>query len=1275
MAKLARGRDPLGGLVLACLLLIISGFPNFPDHFELKSCGKIPGFPTDLCFLPPANGKDRFIVTQKDGFVFLVEDCVVKATPFLDLRDRVNDHHDRGLSACAVHPDWNSNRFVFFLYTYENNIDDREGPKTAQVTRFKTDARGTQALKNSLTVILGSVTGSGCANIPITRDVMCTESFTHANGGLTWDPEKHLLVTIGDGGGNGADNLAIRAQQIDSLNGKLLRVDINGRGVQGNPFMRQGVAATANRAKVWGLGCRNPWRVVYDDVLKVPLVAEVGWSTWEEMNPVRAGFNMGWPCWEARTRNGGFSNFPECQAFNAGNGPGTRFDPVVFWNHAEGAAASALLRISSANSNWPAADQDWIYYTDYVFGWMRRARLNQNLQLIDVQKFAKDLGGPVSMKASPSKEIHYISLAAREVRKILHVPNTNPPEVEFINPPDGAQGVEYTTSIKITISKNVLFGSLNNGFTMRQGGNNNGPFIDGKLSFDQSEDIATFVPSQPLRTNTQYTITLTGLKDEAGRIMTNNFRSSFKTGTGFSTYFSDLEWLNVKNGVGPMEKDLSNGKGSPRDGTTIAIRGEMFEKGVGMNPSASVSVIVPTACKKLAGTVGIDDAVTKLDDGRSIVQVLHRFNGIQRVLLTSGVMTRVSDGVSFNLDVQPGATVTLTAEITGLNQRINRNRVSWGDMVFRCGSSIKAAPRVISFTPAVGQTNVNVQKDPEIKFSEPIDPTSVLVGIKFRDSAGNTVPFQPRFAESASRVVLGTGQLEFNSQYSIVVGEAVRGADGQRIQNGRTASFTTVQPPPSGLLVKVEQLKILESNGRTDYTFGNLRSLKVLKEGMKGVMKTFNRGIELKAPKLVKYNVQGCQSMWAQVGIEGRVDALDANAKLEFLLDSKVVKTMFLTGSTLAQNAFVPIGGKSVLGIRASINGDNPFDFEYVALGGARLNCNGEVRYLGALVPRIGRGPGYYANRAWNGGLISVRTQPPAGSLVNYKSGLTQHAQSSIRFELPGRCSKFISKVGVSYLSQNYGEMMFVAKGAVGATSTCPTQIMTGGDGPALLQCPMLGASNLLLNVLPGKQGVKHDLGVWGDAVVDCEATALNPECSLDDLPTEFVIGQRITYGGKCLNHKGQRMQIVKHCFEVPLHHCDPNCHTHMFTKGCNTLQNSFTVPDHGQTFSFEVKLTACTDAAGRFCDTVSKSIEPKLRKVAVTSNQAGFTVTADSRTGPGPLEIDAVVGALITVSAPRVQKGKTFARWEHNPSLGNTFTVRVRDQAVQQQTYSAEYR
>mmetsp|Transcript_28265 Transcript_28265/g.110978 ORF Transcript_28265/g.110978 Transcript_28265/m.110978 type:complete len:907 (+) Transcript_28265:1332-4052(+) len=906
---------------------------------------------------------------------------------------------------------------------------------------------------------------------------------------------------------------------------------------------------------------------------------------------------------------------------------------------------------------------------------MRRAKINQNLQLTDVQKFASDLGGPVSMKASPSKEIHYISLAAREIRKILYVPNTNPPEVEFINPPDGAQGVEYTAPIKITLSKNVLFGSLNNGFALRQGGNNNGPLIEGRTSFDQSEDIATFVPSRPLRTNTQYTVTLTGLKDEQGRVMTKNFRSSFKTGDGFAVYFSDLEWLNVKNGVGPMEKDLSNGKSGLKDGSPIAIRGEAFAKGVGMNPSASVSVRVPADCKKLAGTVGIDDAVTKLDDGRSIVQVLQRFNGIQRVLLTSGVLTRVSDGLSFNLNVDPGATVTLTAEMTGLNQRINRNRISWGDMVFRCGSSIKAAPRVISFIPSVGQTNVNVQRDPQIKFSEPIDPTSVLVGIKFRDSDGNTVAFQPRFTEGSTRVILGTGKLEFNSRYSIVVGEAVRGADGQRVQNARTASFTTVQPPPSGLMVKVEQLKILGANGRTDYTLGNQGGLRVLKQGMNGVRKTYFRGIQLKAPKLVTYNVRGCQSMWAQVGIEGRVDALDANAKLEFLLDSTVVRTMVLRGSTFAQNVFVPTGGKSVLGIRASINGGNPFDFEYVALGGARLNCNGELRYLGATVPSTGRGPGYYANRAWNGGLISLRTQPPPGSLVNYQSGLVQHAQSSIRFELPGRCSKFISKIGVSYLSQNYGEMMFVAKGAVGATSTCPSQIMTGSDGPALLQCPMLGASNLLLNVLPGREGVKHDLGVWGDAVVDCEATALNPRCSIDDLPKEFVIGQRITYSGKCLNHKGQRMQIQKHCWEVPLHHCDPNCHTHMFTQGCNTLRNSFTVPDHGQTFSFEVKLTACTDAEGKFCDTVSKSIEPKLRKVAVTSNLEGFTVTADSRTGPGPLEIDAVVGALITVSAPRVQKGKTFVKWEHNPSLKNTFTVRVRNQGVQQQTYRAEYR
>jgi len=90
---------------------------------------------------------------------------------------------------------------------------------------------------------------------------------------------------------------AFRSQSLDSLAGKILRIDpATGQGLPTNPFFTGDPSDAAS--KVWALGFRNPYRIAVrpgttgDERL---YVADVGWMDWEEINVVAAGDNGGWP--------------------------------------------------------------------------------------------------------------------------------------------------------------------------------------------------------------------------------------------------------------------------------------------------------------------------------------------------------------------------------------------------------------------------------------------------------------------------------------------------------------------------------------------------------------------------------------------------------------------------------------------------------------------------------------------------------------------------------------------------------------------------------------------------------------------------------------------------------------------------------------------------------------------------------------------------------------------------------------------------------------------
>src|SRR3989442_14831678 len=113
------------------------------------------------------------------------------------------------------------------------------------------------------------------------------QPYSNHNGGLVlFGPDRKLYIGMGDGGWGGDPQN--RAQNRDSLLGKLLRIDVDNGDPYGippsNPFATSGGAP-----EIWALGLRNPWRFAFDRVAGLLYIADVGQDLWEEVDVAPAG--------------------------------------------------------------------------------------------------------------------------------------------------------------------------------------------------------------------------------------------------------------------------------------------------------------------------------------------------------------------------------------------------------------------------------------------------------------------------------------------------------------------------------------------------------------------------------------------------------------------------------------------------------------------------------------------------------------------------------------------------------------------------------------------------------------------------------------------------------------------------------------------------------------------------------------------------------------------------------------------------------------------------
>lgn len=144
---------------------------------------------------------------------------------------------------------------------------------------------------------------------------------------------------------------------------------------------------------------------------------------------------------------------------------------------------------------------------------------------------------------------------------------------------------------------------------------------------------------------------------------------------GGDNVLSDLPWTSATNGWGPVERNRSNGQMNAGDGKTISIRGQKFNKGLGVHAFSTVEYGLNRQCQKFTATIGIDDEVGGL--GRATFYVI----GDGRVLYASPELTGKSAGLPIEVDVTGVKQLRLNV-VSG--DAIHYDHADWADAKVNC---------------------------------------------------------------------------------------------------------------------------------------------------------------------------------------------------------------------------------------------------------------------------------------------------------------------------------------------------------------------------------------------------------------------------------------------------------------------------------------------------------------------------------------------------------------------------------------------------------------
>jgi glucose/arabinose dehydrogenase len=262
---------------------VVPAFPHlqWPDWILGLDTGR-PQEPRPIIVTGAGDGTNRMFIASQYGAVFVIpnDPTAEEMKLFLDIRDKVQYHdkeNEEGFLGMAFHPKFKENSEFFVYYTAKKT---RENPHLSVISRFKVSKDdANRADRDSEEVIM----------------TIKQPYWNHNGGTIVFGQDGYLYIGLGDGGAGNDPHM--NGQNLQTLLGKILRIDVDrqDRGKNyaipaDNPFAGNNMM----RGEIWAYGIRNIWRMSFDRKTGTCWAGDVGQNLWEEVDIIKKGGNYGW---------------------------------------------------------------------------------------------------------------------------------------------------------------------------------------------------------------------------------------------------------------------------------------------------------------------------------------------------------------------------------------------------------------------------------------------------------------------------------------------------------------------------------------------------------------------------------------------------------------------------------------------------------------------------------------------------------------------------------------------------------------------------------------------------------------------------------------------------------------------------------------------------------------------------------------------------------------------------------------------------------------------
>lgn len=340
-----------------------------PGGFDVTQVATGFYLPTSMTIAPDG----RLFVTEKGGAVKIVENGQVLPTPFLTVP--ANTYSERGLQSILFDPDFEQNGYVYVYYTHASPIYNR-------LSRFTVSNWDPNVADPASEVVL-------------LNNILATGGL-HNGGSMHWGNDGMMYLGVGDA------LIESTVQDMTSLSGKVLRLDVRNYPNSIVPADNPYVNTPGVRPEIFAVGFRNPFTSAIQPSTGRLFVNDVGAATWEEVNWVQAGHNYGWPIFEGAGNNPAYTN------------------PIHQFNHNGGDAAVTGAVFYEANQ-FPASYFGSYFFTNFVSGEIFRMDPNT----FQVTTFATGAPTTVDFDVAADGSMYYVNLGLGAIYRISYVGSGN----------------------------------------------------------------------------------------------------------------------------------------------------------------------------------------------------------------------------------------------------------------------------------------------------------------------------------------------------------------------------------------------------------------------------------------------------------------------------------------------------------------------------------------------------------------------------------------------------------------------------------------------------------------------------------------------------------------------------------------------------------------------------------------------------------------------------------------------------------------------------------